>query len=190
MALTVVRSGAADQSNVYVAVSDIGRIMLTYSSFTDADPKRGGGIFALRLENGEKVRYTPPAGCGDRPRCSPAQSAAVSAFPAWRSRDRSMGTCAPIPPSMGQCCGISIRFDRTRQSTACRAVAARWMGPGPAIGGGMIFLNSGYHAAGGVPRERPAGILGRRQMNHKGQEPHTVEVAFVVPEVPSWALGF
>jgi hypothetical protein len=34
---------AADGQNVYVANSDIGRIMLTYSSFTDADTKRGGG---------------------------------------------------------------------------------------------------------------------------------------------------
>ena len=41
---------ATDQSNVYVALSDIGRIMLTYSNSTDADPKQGGGMFALRLE--------------------------------------------------------------------------------------------------------------------------------------------
>ena len=45
---------AADRSNVYVAVSDIGRIMLTYSTFTDADPKRGGGIFALGLDTGSE----------------------------------------------------------------------------------------------------------------------------------------
>ena len=24
-------------------------------------------------------------------------------------------------------------------------------GPGPAIGGGMLFVNSGYHVAGGMP---------------------------------------
>ena len=44
---------AADQSTVYVGLSDIGRIMLTYSNSTDADPKRGGGMFALRLEDGK-----------------------------------------------------------------------------------------------------------------------------------------
>ena len=38
-------------------------------------------MFALRLEDGERVWYTPPVGCGDKPRCSPAQSAAVSAIP-------------------------------------------------------------------------------------------------------------
>ena len=76
---------AADQNNVYVAVSDIGRIMLTYSTSTDADPKQGGGMFALRLNNGENVWYTAPKPCGQQPRCSPAQSAAVTAIPAAAS---------------------------------------------------------------------------------------------------------
>ena len=72
---------ATDGVNVYVANSDIGRVMLNYSTRTDADPKQGGGMFALRLADGERVWYTPPVGCGTRPRCSPAQSAAVSAIP-------------------------------------------------------------------------------------------------------------
>jgi len=71
---------ATDGTNIYVANSDIGRIMLNYSNSTDADPKQGGGMFALRLSDGERVWYQPPAVCA-RPRCSPAQSAAVSAIP-------------------------------------------------------------------------------------------------------------
>jgi polyvinyl alcohol dehydrogenase (cytochrome) len=62
---------AADQSNVYVALSDIGRVMLNFSNSTDADPKQGGGMFALRLEDGERVWYTPPPGCGTRPTLQP-----------------------------------------------------------------------------------------------------------------------
>ena len=72
---------AADQQNVYVALSDLGRVMLTYTQFTDADRKRGGGMFALRLTDGARVWHTPPAPCDSRPRCSPAQSGAVSAMP-------------------------------------------------------------------------------------------------------------
>ena len=62
---------AADRSNIYVALSDIGRIMLTYSNSTDADPKQGGGMFALRLEDGER--------CGTRHR--PAAARAHAAVP-------------------------------------------------------------------------------------------------------------
>jgi len=71
---------AADQSNVYVALSDIVRTTIPNSQGSEPDPKAGGGMFALRLDNGERVWYTP-ADCGDRKRCSPAQSAAVSAIP-------------------------------------------------------------------------------------------------------------
>src|SRR6476660_7190990 len=46
---------AADESKIYVALSDIGRISLTYSTSFDVDSKAGGGMFALRLDNGECV---------------------------------------------------------------------------------------------------------------------------------------
>ena len=72
---------AADRDNVYVALSDLGRVMLTYSQFTDADRQRGGGMFALRLTDGVRVWHAPPVPCDSRPRCSPAQSGAVSAVP-------------------------------------------------------------------------------------------------------------
>ena len=69
------------RTNIYVAVSDIKRIMLNYSTSTDADPSQGGGMFALRLDNGERMWYHDPISCGERKRCSPAQSAAVTAIP-------------------------------------------------------------------------------------------------------------
>jgi polyvinyl alcohol dehydrogenase (cytochrome) len=142
---------AADRSNIYVAVSDIGRIMLTYSSFTNADPKRGGGIFALRLGTGEKVWYTAPPGCGDRPRCSPAQSAAVSAMPGVAFSGSVDGHMRGYSTTNG---AILWDVDTIRPYETVNGVAARGGsldGPGAAIGGGMIFFNSGYHTAGGVP---------------------------------------
>jgi polyvinyl alcohol dehydrogenase (cytochrome) len=142
---------AADQSNVYVAVSDIGRIMLTYNTFTDADPKRGGGMFALRLDDGEKVWYTPPVGCGERKRCSPAQSAAVSALPGIAFSGSVDGHMRAYSTNDG---AVLWDFDTIRTFETVNGVPGRGGsldGPGPAIGGGMIFFNSGYHTAGGMP---------------------------------------
>lgn len=142
---------AADQSNVYVALSDIGRIMLPYSLMTAADPKRGGGMFALRLDNGERVWYTPPPGCGDRKNCSPAQSAAVSAIPGVAFSGSVDGHLRAYSASSGT---VVWDFDTIRPYETVNGVPGHggsMDGPGPAIAGGMLFVNSGYAAAGGTP---------------------------------------
>jgi polyvinyl alcohol dehydrogenase (cytochrome) len=142
---------AADAQNVYVANSDIGRIMLTYSTFTDADSKRGGGMYALKLETGEKVWFTPPFDCGTRARCSPAQSAAVSAFPGIAFSGSVDGHMRAYSTADGK---VLWDYDTERPYETVNGVEARGGsidGPGPAIGGGMVFFNSGYHTAGGQP---------------------------------------
>ena len=142
---------AVDQNNIYVALSDIGRITLSYSLNTDADPKRGGGIFALSLATGKQVWYTPPPGCGDRKRCSPAQSAAVSAIPGAALSGSVDGHLRAYSTTNGT---ILWDFDTIRPYETVNGVDARGGsldGPGPAIGGGMLFVNSGYPTAGGMP---------------------------------------
>jgi polyvinyl alcohol dehydrogenase (cytochrome) len=142
---------AADAQNVYVANSDIGRIMLTYSNFTDADSKRGGGMYALKLETGEKVWFAPPSDCGTRVRCSPAQSAAVSAFPGIAFSGSVDGHMRAYSTADGK---VLWDYDTERPYETVNGVEARGGsidGPGPAIGGGMVFFNSGYHTAGGQP---------------------------------------
>ena len=141
---------AADQNNVYVAVSDIGRIMLTYSTSTDADPKQGGGMFALRLDNGERVWYTPPEPCGNRPRCSPAQSAAVTAIPGVAFSGSEDGHLRAYSSANGK---VVWDFDTAQTYQTVNGVPGHggsMDGPGPAIGGGMLFVNSGYPTAGGM----------------------------------------
>ena len=141
---------AVDQNNVYVAVSDVGRIMLTYSTATDADPKQGGGMFALRLDNGERVWYTPPAPCGNRPRCSPAQSAAVTAIPGVAFSGSVDGHLRAYSAVDGK---IVWDFDTARPFETVNSVPGHGGsldGPGPAIAGGMLFVNSGYPTAGGM----------------------------------------
>ncbi|HZZ22607.1 MAG TPA: PQQ-binding-like beta-propeller repeat protein [Roseiarcus sp.] len=83
---------AADESNLYVAVSDpkfrpVGpatpcaqALISKPSVMLLIDSKAGGGLWALKLETGEEVWRTPHPGCGDAPGCSPAQSAAVTAI--------------------------------------------------------------------------------------------------------------
>ena len=84
---------AADESNLFVAVSDP-RFHLVAAGTPGAQPLVlnpsvtllidrgvGGGLSALKLDTGEEIWRTPNPGCGDVPGCSPAQSAAVTAIP-------------------------------------------------------------------------------------------------------------
>jgi polyvinyl alcohol dehydrogenase (cytochrome) len=142
---------AADESKVYVALSDVGRVSLSYSPSSDVDPKAGGGMFALRLDNGERVWFTPAPECGNRPRCSPAQSAAVSAIPGIAFSGSVDGHFRAYAAGDGK---IVWDFDTIRPYDTVNGVAARGGsldGPGAAIGDGMLFVNSGYGGNGGMP---------------------------------------
>lgn len=142
---------ASDGTNVYVANSDIKRIMLTYSTMTDTDASQGGGMYALRLDNGERVWYTPPPGCGERKRCSPAQSAAVSAMPGVAFSGSVDGHLRAYSAATGK---IVWDFDTVQAYQTVNGVEGRGGsldGPGPVIAGGMVFANSGYASAGGQP---------------------------------------
>ena len=141
---------AADQSNVYVALSDLGRIDIPNSPATRPDPKVGGGLFALRLDTGERVWYAPPPPCDERPRCSPAQSAAVSGTTGVVFSGSVDGHLRAFSTSTG---AIVWDFDTVGPQKTINEVPARGgslNGPGPAIAGGMVFVESGY-AANGMP---------------------------------------
>ncbi len=141
---------AADQSNVYVALSDIGLIAIPNSTGLDPDPNVGGGMFALRLEDGSRIWHTPPAACGDRKRCSPAQSAAVSAIPGVAFSGSVDGHLRAFSARDG---AILWDVDTVRPYETVNKVPARGgslNGPGPAIAGGMLVVNSGY-AITGIP---------------------------------------
>jgi polyvinyl alcohol dehydrogenase (cytochrome) len=142
---------AADLSNVYVAISDMVRIAIPNSISTEVDPKQGGGMFALNLETGQRVWSMPAPGCGERKRCSPAQSAAVSAIPGVVFSGSVDGHVRAYATKDG---AILWDFDTVRSYKTVNLVEARGGsldGGGPAIGGGMLFVNSGYVIWGGMP---------------------------------------
>jgi polyvinyl alcohol dehydrogenase (cytochrome) len=152
---------AADDDNMYVAISDLGRIRLPFdeatlaatglTSATDADPKVGGGIVALRLDNGERIWYTAPPGCGDRKPCSPAQSAAVSAIAGVAFSGSVDGHMRAYSTKTGT---ILWDFDTMRSYQTVDGIQARGgslNGPGPAVAGGVVIFNSGYSSPGGTP---------------------------------------
>jgi len=142
---------AADADNVYVALSDIERLPVQNSWATEADPDIGGGMFALRLSDGAQVWYTPPEPCGDRFRCSPAQSQAVSAVAGVAFSGSYDGHLRAYSTRTGE---VLWDFDTARTYETVNGVLGRGGsldGAGPAVAGGMLFVNSGYPTGGGMP---------------------------------------
>ena len=142
---------AADANTLYVANSDIGRIMLPFANNTDADPKKGGGMYALRLDTGKQVWFTPPVSCGEKTRCSPAQSAAVTAIPGVAFSGSVDGHLRAYAAADGK---IIWDVDTATTYEGVNGVAGRGGsldGAGPVIGAGMMYVNSGYSSAGGIP---------------------------------------
>jgi polyvinyl alcohol dehydrogenase (cytochrome) len=142
---------ASDGTNVYVALSDIVRTYIPNSLGSNVESKSGGGMFGFNLQNGSRVWYTPPAGCGTRARCSPAQSAAVSAIPGVVFSGSVDGHLRGYSTANGS---VIWDFDSIGPYKTVNEVPARggsFDGPGPAIAAGMLFVNSGYARAGGMP---------------------------------------
>lgn len=140
---------ASDGQNVYAAVSDA-----TFTATALArvvDPKVGGGLTALRIEDGRKVWYAAPSSCGDRAFCSPAQSAAVTAIPGAVFSGSVDGHLRAFSSEEGK---LLWDFDTVRNYNTVNGVNARGGsldGPGPVIVNGMLFVNSGYARYGGTP---------------------------------------
>jgi len=142
---------ATDGTNVYVALADLGRIVVPYSLSTDVDPKKGGGMFALNLATGKQVWYTPPVPCGDRKRCSPAQSAAVTAIPGVAFSGSVDGHLRAYSAADGSVLWDADTVAPYKTVNGVEAHGGSMDGPGPVIGNGMLFVNSGYSAGGGMP---------------------------------------
>ena len=148
---------AADRENMYVAVSDlnINGIVLDKTAAEGyrltLDPKQGGGLFALKLGTGEKVWSAQPAPCGDRKRCSPAQSAAVTVIPGMVFSGSLDGHLRAYSTATGE---VVWDMDTAREYETVNGQKARGGSldaAGAVISGGMLYVNSGYGQWGGMP---------------------------------------
>ncbi len=146
---------AADGRNVYVALSDIGfgvdRTPNSNDRAYQLDPTKGGGIFAFRIDNGERMWQAPPPGCGNRRPCSPAQSAAVTGIPGAVFSGSEDGHLRAYSTANGK---IIWDYDTARDFKTVNGVAGKGGAidvAGPIVAGGMLFTVSGFPARGGLP---------------------------------------
>jgi polyvinyl alcohol dehydrogenase (cytochrome) len=146
---------ATDGRNMYAALSDVAFQVELVAGGNDRkyelDPTKGGGMFAFRVDNGERIWQTPPPGCGNRRPCSPAQSAAVSAIPGVVFSGALDGHLRAYSASNGK---IIWDFDAVRDFKTVNGVpghgGALDVG-GPIVAGGMVFVNAGSAQRSGLP---------------------------------------
>jgi polyvinyl alcohol dehydrogenase (cytochrome) len=146
---------ATDGRNIYVALSDIRfEVSLVPGSNERQyvlDPTKGGGMFAIRIDNGERIWQTPPPGCGDRRPCSPAQSAAATAIPGAVFSGSIDGHLRAYSSASGK---IIWDYDTAREFKTVNGVAGRGGAidvGGPIVAGGMLFAASGSAQRSGMP---------------------------------------
>jgi polyvinyl alcohol dehydrogenase (cytochrome) len=139
---------AADQERVYVANSDV---RFLRDGTRRLDPNAGGGLFGLNLADGKVTMQVAPVSCGDRERCSPALSAAVSAIPGVVF---SGGVSGYLRAYATDDARLLWGFDTARDYETVNGVPAHGGaidGPGPVIVNGMLYINSGYAQWSGIP---------------------------------------
>jgi polyvinyl alcohol dehydrogenase (cytochrome) len=139
---------AADGERVYVANSDV---RFYRDGTRRLDPNPGGGLFGLDLSDGKITMQVPPVPCGDRERCSPALSAAVTVVPGVVFSGSVSGYLRAYATEDGR---LLWEFDTARDYATVNGAPAHggaMDGPGPVIVDGMLYVNSGYAQWSGIP---------------------------------------
>ena len=143
---------ATDGTYVYATTSDVGRTRWAGDPFDTRryvlDPKRGGGLTALRVADGSRVWHVPAAPCRDGAPagCSPAQPGAVTLFAT--SND---GHVRAHAAADGR---VLWDFDTAREFETVNGVQAHGGsldGQGVVVADGLVLVASGYPRNGGMP---------------------------------------
>jgi len=131
---------ATDGVNIYAATAD----------FVAAKPDTGGGMSAVELRTGRLVWNVPGAGCANKNPCKPSQNAAVTLIPGAAFSGTMDGRLRSYSTRDGK---VLWEYDTAREFTTVNGVIANggsMSNSGPAIVGGMLFVNSGYSHHGGI----------------------------------------
>jgi polyvinyl alcohol dehydrogenase (cytochrome) len=139
---------AVDHDRVYVANSDV---RFLRDGTRRLDPNAGGGLFGLNLSDGRITMQVPPVPCGERDRCSPALSAAVTVIPGVVF---SGGVSGYLRAYATDDARLLWEFDTARDYATVNGVSAHggaMDGPGPVIVDSMVYVNSGYAQWSGIP---------------------------------------
>ncbi len=146
---------ATDGRNVYLALSDVTFDVALVGGGNDRqyqlDPTKGGGMFGLRVDNGERIWQTPPPGCGNRHPCSPAQSAAVTAIPGAVFSGSLDGHLRAYSTANGK---ILWDYDTAHEYKTVNGVPGKGGAidvGGPIVAGGMVFAASGSAQRSALP---------------------------------------
>ena len=147
------RAGVADRS--VTAASSVasngarGRWRRAYVAIAEAwekGPGEAGGISAVNLADGTLAWDVPPPqdSCTGRERCNTGQLAAVTALPGAVFSGSLDGHLRAYAAATGE---LLWDYDTVRSYDAVNGVATQGgsiNGPGPAVAGGYVYVNSGY----------------------------------------------
>jgi polyvinyl alcohol dehydrogenase (cytochrome) len=120
-----------------------------FRSYSTRRPAAGSSRSDART--GIERWYTPHPGCINKPGCSPAQSAAVTAIPSVVFSGGLDGHLRAYTTTDGT---IVWDVDTERGYDTVNAVKANGGsldGPGPTVAGGMLYVESGYDFLGTAP---------------------------------------
>ncbi len=131
---------AVDSERAYFAIADNGALQTA-------------GLHAVRLDNGERVWFTPPAApkCGSGRGCTGAVSAAITVIPGVVFAGSMDGGIRAHSTKDGS---ALWEFDTNREFATVNGVKAAGASinqAGPTVADGMVYVSSGYGSLGGRP---------------------------------------
>lgn len=127
------------------AVDDV-RAYVAIAGAWEKGPGEAGGISAVNLADGSLAWEVPPPqdSCSDRERCNTGQLAAVTAMSGVVFSGSLDGYLRAYDTRTGK---VVWEFDTHRSFDGVNGIKAQGgsiNGPGPAVAGGMVYVNSGY----------------------------------------------